>query len=182
MPTPSTGGTMPPDHPPHPTGHPTLDAVLSFWTAAHREAEPPAWIDIKDRIWHRWTAYLVLVEDRQRTRPARCAIAWPVATTLLGLPMGFTGALPEDNPRTVALTYLTRMTVRRRGMLLRGLPLMFGDDGKLNRPWVMGSPLAPAVSPACPGSREQVLFAVVPSSRHITDEAIARNRRNTHPA
>jgi hypothetical protein len=41
-------------------------------------------------------------------KPARSAAAFPVAATLLGLPLFFEGVLPMDNPQTAELESVRR--------------------------------------------------------------------------
>ena len=55
-------------------------------------------------------------------RPARCATAFPIAATLLGLPLFFKGALPMDNPLTAELLEMTRMVPMGCPMVPRILP------------------------------------------------------------
>ncbi|KJB93346.1 hypothetical protein [Skermanella aerolata] len=89
-------------------------------------------------------------------KPGECLAVFPVAALLLGLSVcGFRGPLPvEDNPRTAALSAMTRVVSMRRRMVLRCLPrnASASDGGRL---LVAGVPLASV------GRVERVLFAVV---------------------
>jgi hypothetical protein len=152
---------VPPYHPPQLyTGHPTLDAMLAVWYGACTSSGPPRWEDLADLIWHPWSTSLILVESRHRMKPARSAATFPVAATLLGLPLFFEGALPMDNPRTAELSEMTRVVSMRRGMVPRVLPATTRPDGTVSQPWVVGVPLAPIPASIWRGPVERVLFSI----------------------
>jgi hypothetical protein len=153
--------SVPPYHPPQLyTGHPTLDAMLAVWYGACTGSGPPRWEDLADLIWHPWSTSLILVESRHRMKPARSAAAFPVAATLLGLPLFFEGALPMDNPRTAELSEMTRAVSMRRRMVPRILPATTRPDGTVSQPWVVGVPLTPVPASIWRGPVERVLFSI----------------------
>jgi hypothetical protein len=103
---------------------------------------------------------LILVESRHRMKLARSAAAYPVAATLLGLPLFFEGALPMDNLQTAELSEMTRVVSMRRRMVPRILPARTRPDGTVSQPWVVGVPLAPVPASVWGGPVERVLFAI----------------------
>jgi hypothetical protein len=168
MPTPNNAtmraAPVPPYRPPQLfTGHPTLDAVLTVWHGACDKSGPPHWEDMADLIWHPWFTHLLMAESRSRMKPARCAASFPVATALLGLPMWFGGILPLDNPRTAALSEMTRVVSMRRHPVFRILP---------SRLRVVGMPLAPVAPEFAPYRVERVLFAVVNAGKGAGEASI----------
>jgi hypothetical protein len=142
------------------TGHPTLDAMLDVWHGACSPSGPPRWEDLADLIWHPWSMSLILVESRHRMKPARSAEAFPVATTLLGLPLFFRGALPMDNCQAAELSEMTRVVSMRQRMVRRILPARTRPDGSICQPWVAGVPLLPVPASFWGRPVERVLFSV----------------------
>ena len=104
------------------TGHPTLDGMLTVWHGAVTRAGPPSWKDLADKIWHPWSTSLLLVESRGDGKPLQSVEAFPVATTLLGLPLFFKGALPMDTPQMTELAEMARQVTELRLMIPRILP------------------------------------------------------------
>lgn len=141
--------------PPAYIGNRTLDTIMKVWHGACDGPEPPSWEGMSGLIWHPWFVHLVVVESRHRMKPGECLAVFPVAALLLGLPMcGFRGPLPvEDNPRTAALSAMTRVVSMRRRMVLRCLPGNASARG--------GGLLVAGVPLASVGRVERVLFAVV---------------------
>jgi len=142
------------------TGHPTLDAMLIVWYGACTSSGPPRWEDLADLIWHPWSTSLMMVESCQRMKPARSAAAFPVAASMLGLPLFFEGVLPMDNPQTAELSEMTRVVSMRRRMVPRVLPARTRPDGTVCQPWVVGVPLAPVPASIWSGPVERVLFSI----------------------
>jgi hypothetical protein len=147
------------------TGHPTLDGMLIVWHGAVTPAGPPSWKDLADKIWHPWSTSLLLVECRGKAKPIRSVEAFPVATTLLGLPLFFRGDLPMDNPLTAELAEMTRQVSDARAMIPRILPARLAGDGTAVQPVVVGVPLAPVKGPFWWREVRQVLFSVVPPAQ-----------------
>jgi hypothetical protein len=107
-------------------------------------------------------ANLLVAEGHLGMRqPVHCAALGPLAAALVGLDPSFSGELPSDHARTLALCFTARLVSRNRRMAFKGLPVMFGDDGKLNRPWSLALPLTPAPAEINPDGVERVLFAIV---------------------
>jgi|SRR4051794_384951 hypothetical protein len=177
MPSPNTptmrAAPTPPYRPPQLfTGNSTLDAVLTVWYGACDKSGPPHWEDFADLIWHPWFVHLLMAENRSRMKPARCTTAMPVATVLLGLPMWFGGVLPMNNPRTAALSEMTRMVSMRRKPVFRMLPVPPEADGIARRLQVVGMPLAPVTLAFAPYRVERVLFAVVHADKDAGEALI----------
>jgi hypothetical protein len=147
------------------TGHPTLDGMLAIWHGAVTSAGPPSWKDLADKIWHPWSMSLLLVESRGPTKPLHSVEAFPVATTLLGLPLFFKGALPDDTPQMKELAEMARQVTETRAMIPRILPARTHTDGAAVQPLVVGVPLAPVPAGFWRGPIQQVLFAVAPPAR-----------------
>jgi hypothetical protein len=106
-----------------------------------------------------------LDEIRVNGKPVRSVEAFPVATTLLGLPLFFRGDLSMDNPLTAELAELAEMTRQvsdARAMIPRILPARPAADGKAFQPLAVGVPLAPVKGPFWRREVRQVLFSVVP--------------------
>ena len=99
------------------TGHPTLDAMLGVWHGACSPSGPPRWEDLADLIWHPWSMSLLLVESRGDGKPLHSVEAFPVATTLLGLPLFFKGALPMELPQMKELAEMARQVTETRAMI-----------------------------------------------------------------
>ena len=125
-------------------------------------AGPPSWKDLADKIWHPWSTSLLLVECRGKAKPVRSVEAFPVATTLLGLPLFFRGDLPMDNPLTAELAEMTRQVSDARAMIPRILPAKPAADGKAFQPLAVGVPLAPVKGPFWRREVQQVLLSVAP--------------------
>jgi hypothetical protein len=147
------------------TGHPTLDGMLSVWHGAVTSAGPPRWEDLADKIWQPWSTSLLLVESCGPAKPLRGVEAFPVATTLLGLPLFFRGALPMDTPQMAELAEMARLVSETRLMIPRILPATTHADGTAVQPLVAGVPLAPVPASFWRGPIQRVLFAVAPPVR-----------------
>jgi hypothetical protein len=147
------------------TGHPTLDGMLVVWHGAVTSAGPPSWKDLADKIWHPWSTSLLLVESRGPKKPIHSVEAFPVATTLLGLPLFFKGALPDDAPQMKELTEMARQVTETRAMIARILPARTHADGTAVQLLAIGVPLAPDPASFWRRPIRQVLFAVAPPAR-----------------
>jgi hypothetical protein len=108
---------------------------------------------------------LLLVECRGKGKPVRSVEAFPVATTLLGLPLFFRGDLPMDNPLTAELAEMTRQVLEARRMIPRILPARPAGDGKAFQPLAVGVPLAPLKRPFWRREVRQVLFSLAAPER-----------------
>lgn len=102
------------------------------------------------------------MECRGKAKPVRSVEAFPVATTLLGLPLFFRGDLPMDNPLTAELAEMTRQVSDARAMIPRILPAKPAADGKAFQPLAVGVPLAPVKGPFWRREVQQVLLSVAP--------------------
>jgi hypothetical protein len=147
------------------TGHPTLDAMLDVWHGACSPSGPPRWEDLAELIWHPWSMSLLMVESRGDGKPLHSVEAFPVATTLLGLPLFFKGALPMELPQMKELAEMARQVTETRAMIPRILPARTHADGIAVQPLVAGVPLAPVPAGFWRRPIQRVLFAVAPPVR-----------------
>ena len=89
---------------------------------------------------------LLLVESRGDGKPLHSVEAFPVATTLLGLPLFFKGALPMELPQMKELAEMARQVTETRAMIPRILPARTQADGIAVRPLAAGVPFAGAAA------------------------------------
>ena len=106
-----------------------------------------------------------------RRNPVRSVEAFPVAATLLGLPLLFKVGLPMDNPQRAELSEMTRVASMRGQMVPRILPARIRADGSVCQPWVAEVPLAPVPASFWGGPVERVLFSVSASVKAGAVEA-----------
>jgi hypothetical protein len=105
--------------------------------------------------------HLALAESRDPSQPAHCAVLFPLAAGLLGLPRDFSGEFPKGNPWVSRLSQLTRVVITKRRFVYRTLPGRLRPDGLVSQPLVIGLPMQSTPMSTRPHKIKQVLFAVV---------------------